>query len=112
MTVVRPQLQFGVTELSEDGRVTGFREKPTSDHWINGGFFVFEPEVFNYLDDEHEPIEGRPLKRLAADGQLSAFQHEGFWQCMDTLRDVRYLEYLWNNNQAPWNPNQTPIESA
>jgi glucose-1-phosphate cytidylyltransferase len=114
VTAVRPPARFGVLKIDNKTRlVKNFGEKPQlSEGWINGGFFVFEPEVFNYLDDEHEPIEGRPLKRLAADGQLSAFQHEGFWQCMDTLRDVRYLEYLWNNNQAPWNPNQTPIESA
>ena len=59
-------------------------------------------EIFNYMDDEHEPFEGRPLQTLTADGQLVAYQHDGFWQCMDTLRDVRYLEDLWSNHQAPW----------
>jgi glucose-1-phosphate cytidylyltransferase len=100
MAVVRPELQFGVTQLNGDGRVNGFQEKPISDHWINGGFFCFEPGVFSYLDPgtvlEREPLEG-----LAADGQLHAFRHTGFWECMDTYKDTLNLNDLWESG-APW----------
>jgi glucose-1-phosphate cytidylyltransferase len=102
MTVVRPELQFGITELgAEDGRVTGFREKPRSEHWINGGFFVFEPGVFDYLD-ESSVLERDPLERLAADGQLRAYRHTGFWECMDTYKDAVQLNDLWAQGDAPW----------
>lgn len=102
MTVVRPELQFGVTELSdEDGRVLGFREKPRSEHWINGGFFSFEPDVFGYLD-EQSVLERRPLERLAADGELRAYRHTGFWECMDTYKDAVALNDLWDQRRAPW----------
>ena len=100
MTVVRPELQFGVTDLAADGRVHGFREKPRSDHWINGGFFVFEPEVLNYLE-ESSVLERDPLERLAADGQLRAYRHTGFWECMDTYKDAVQLNDLWAG-EAPW----------
>jgi glucose-1-phosphate cytidylyltransferase len=102
MTVVRPQLQFGVTELAErDGRVLGFREKPRSDHWINGGFFIFEPGVFDYLQ-RGSVLEREPLEHLAADGQLRAYRHEGFWECMDTYKDAVALNDLWASGAAPW----------
>jgi len=101
MTVVRPLLQFGITELDGDGVVSGFHEKPRSDHWINGGFFCFEPGVFAYLDRssalEHEPLEG-----LAADGHLRAYRHTGFWECMDTYKDAVELNDLWGEDRAPW----------
>lgn len=102
-TCVRPPSRFGVIEF-EGNQVTAFKEKPqTQDGWINGGFFVFEPEVFNYIEEGDETIlERRPLERLAEEGQLMAFKHEGFWQCMDTLRDKQYLNKIWNDNQAPW----------
>jgi glucose-1-phosphate cytidylyltransferase len=101
MTVVRPQLQFGVTELDGDGRVAGFHEKPRSDHWINGGFFCFEPGVFEYLT-ESSVLEREPLEGLASDGQLHAYRHTGFWECMDTYKDAVTLNDLWNGERPPW----------
>jgi glucose-1-phosphate cytidylyltransferase len=101
MTVVRPELQFGVAELNGDGVVRGFVEKPRSDHWVNGGFFVFEPSVFAVLD-ENVVLERRPLADLAAAGQLRAFRHEGFWDCMDTYKDAVLLNDLWASGRAPW----------
>lgn len=102
MTVVRPDLPFGVTELGDGGgRVTGFTEKPRSEHWINGGFFCFEPAVFGYLDED-TMLEREPLERLAANGQLRAFRHEGFWECMDTYKDAIALNDLWAQGDAPW----------
>lgn len=101
MTVVRPELQFGVTELDGDDRVIGFREKPRSEHWINGGFFRFEPQVLDYLSDS-SVLEREPLEGLAGDGQLRAFRHTGFWDCMDTYKDAVMLNDLWASGDAPW----------
>jgi glucose-1-phosphate cytidylyltransferase len=101
VTVVRPELQFGVTELNGDGRVLGFREKPRSEHWINGGFLVCEPGVFDYLKPD-SVLEREPLERLAAEGELLAFRHEGFWDCMDTYKDAVVLNDLWRSGEAPW----------
>jgi glucose-1-phosphate cytidylyltransferase len=101
MTVVRPHLQWGVAELDGDGRVEGFVEKPRSDHWINGGFFCFEPGALDYLDGD-SVLEREPLSRLAGDGQLSAYRHEGFWDCMDTYKDAVVLNDLWEAGEAPW----------
>lgn len=101
MTVVRPTLQFGVTELASDGRVTGFREKPRSDHWINGGFFCFEQAVFDYLESD-SVLERAPLERLAGANELRAHRHEGFWECMDTYKDSIELNDLWASGEAPW----------
>lgn len=101
MTVVRPELQFGVTELGEDGTVTGFREKPRSDHWINGGFFVFEPGALDYLSAS-STLEREPLEALAGDRQLRAFRHTGFWDCMDTYKDAVTLNDLWASGTPPW----------
>jgi glucose-1-phosphate cytidylyltransferase len=101
MTVVRPELQFGVTHLTDDNRVTGFQEKPRAEHWINGGFFVFEPGVFDYLEVD-SILERAPLERLAADDQLRAFRHDGFWKCMDTYKDSVALNDLWASASAPW----------
>jgi glucose-1-phosphate cytidylyltransferase len=109
MTVVRPELQFGVTELDtragagggEDGRVLGFREKPRSEHWINGGFFCFEPAVLDRLAPD-SVLEREPLERLARDDQLRAFRHEGFWECMDTYKDAVALNDLWESGEPPW----------
>lgn len=101
MTVVRPELQFGVAELNGDGVVRGFMEKPRSEHWVNGGFFCFEPGVLKHLQ-EQSVLERGPLARLAADGQLRAFQHRGFWDCMDTYKDAVLLNDLWRDGQAPW----------
>ncbi len=101
MTVVRPELQFGVADLGEDGLVRGFHEKPRVDSWINGGFFCFQPGLFEYLADD-SVLEREPLERLAADGQLRAFRHEGFWDCMDTYKDAVLLNDLWESGEPPW----------
>ena len=101
MTVVRPELPFGVTVLNGDDHVDGFREKPRSEHWVNGGFFCFEPEVFGYLEDD-SVLERAPLEGLAADKQLVAYRHEGFWECLDTYKDAVQLEDLWSGGDAPW----------
>jgi glucose-1-phosphate cytidylyltransferase len=101
LTVVRPELQFGVTELDADGLVRGFREKPRSEHWINGGFFCFEPRVLDYIDPD-SVLERAPLERLAADAQLRAWRHEGFWDCMDTYKDAVALNDMWASGEAPW----------
>ena len=100
VTVVRPDLQWGVAELAGD-EVTGFVEKPRSEHWINGGFLCFEPDVLGYLDAD-SVLEREPLERLAADGQLRAYRHEGFWDCMDTYKDAIALNDLWAAGDAPW----------
>jgi len=101
MTVARPHLQWGVAELDGDGRVDGFVEKPRSEHWINGGFFCFEPGVLGYLTED-SVLEREPLTRLAADGQLHAHRHEGFWDCMDTYKDAVVLNDLWASGEPPW----------
>ncbi len=101
MTVVRPQLQFGVTELDAEDRVSGFREKPISEHWINGGFFCFDAAVLDRLQPD-SVLERGPLEQLAAAGELRAFRHEGFWECMDTYKDAVSLNDLWTSGQAPW----------
>jgi glucose-1-phosphate cytidylyltransferase len=102
ITAVRPPARFGGMIFDGD-RVTEFKEKPqTGEGWINGGFFVFEPAVFKYLSGDNTVLEGGPLENLARDGQLVAYKHEGFWQCMDTIRDRQLLESLWLQNSAPW----------
>ena len=102
MTAVRPPARFGTMEF-DDNQVLSFKEKPqTESGWINGGFFVFEPGVFDYLGGDPTVLEAEPLERLAADGQLMAHKHEGFWQCMDTVRDRTRLEEMWESGKAPW----------
>jgi glucose-1-phosphate cytidylyltransferase len=101
MTVVRPELQFGVTELDGQDRVIGFREKPRSEHWINGGFFCFERRALDYLTED-SVLERAPLEALARDGELRAHRHEGFWECMDTYKDAVALNDLWDTGAAPW----------
>jgi glucose-1-phosphate cytidylyltransferase len=101
VTVVRPHLQWGVARVEDDGRVAGFVEKPRSEHWINGGFFCFEPAALDYLDED-SVLEREPLERLAADGQLRAHRHESFWDCMDTYKDAVVLNDLWASGEAPW----------
>jgi glucose-1-phosphate cytidylyltransferase len=101
MTVVRPELQFGVARLDGDDLVAGFEEKPRFEGWINGGFFCFEPGVLDYLD-ESSVLEREPLERLASDRQLRAYRHIGFWDCMDTYKDAVLLNDLWAADRAPW----------
>ena len=101
MTVVRPELPFGVAELNGVGVVRFFQEKPRSEHWVNGGFFCFEPGVLRALSPD-DVLEREPLQRLAEAGQLRAFRHEGFWGCMDTYKDTVALNELWASGRAPW----------
>jgi glucose-1-phosphate cytidylyltransferase len=111
MTVVRPELQFGVAELASDGRVTGFREKPRAEHWVNGGFFCFEAAALSYLDADGA-LEREPLARLAADGQLRAHRHKGFWECMDTYKDAVALNDMWDAGSAPWRADPTAVPAT
>jgi glucose-1-phosphate cytidylyltransferase len=102
VAAVKPPGRYGALRL-EDFNVTGFTEKPRGDGGrINGGFFVLSPAVFDYIDDDMTSWEASPLERLSADGQLMAFEHNGFWQPMDTLRDKNHLEELWASGKAPW----------
>lgn len=102
ITAVRPPSRFG--GLVFDGEmVSAFAEKSQiGEGWINGGFLVLEPAIFDYLEGDNSSLEADALERLAADGQLAAYRHDGFWQCMDTLRDKRLLEKLWQEGRAPW----------
>jgi glucose-1-phosphate cytidylyltransferase len=102
ITAVRPPARFGHVELDGD-RVAEFSEKPqTGEGWINGGYMVLDRAVLDYIDDDHMYFQKEPMERLAADGQLMAYRHHEFWQCMDTLRDKVYLEDLWEDGHAPW----------
>lgn len=102
ITAVRPPARFGALSFKDD-LVAQFVEKPQiGEGWINGGFFALEPRVLEYIEGDNVPFERAPLERLSKDGQLVAYCHSGFWQCMDTLRDVRLLESLWNTGKAPW----------
>jgi glucose-1-phosphate cytidylyltransferase len=101
MTVVRPRLQFGVAQLNGDGVVRGFEEKPRSEHWVNGGFFCFDPPSLAVFEAD-SVLEREPLERLAASGNLRAYRHEGFWDCLDTYKDSVELNDLWSQGKAPW----------
>lgn len=102
VTATRPPGRFGALELAAD-RVTNFREKPLGDGgWINGGFFVLSHKVLEYIAEDTTRWEDEPMERLASEGQLVAYRHEGFWQPMDTLREKNYLEQLWQTGEAPW----------
>ena len=102
VTAVRPASRFGALHI-KDNVVVKFSEKPqTHEGWINGGFFVFEPDVFEYLKDDSAILERAPMEQLAAAGQLVAYRHEGFWQPMDTLREKMLLESMWSTGNAPW----------
>jgi glucose-1-phosphate cytidylyltransferase len=102
VTAVRPPARFGGLIFDGD-LVAEFTEKPQiGEGWINGGFLVCEPAIFSYLEGDDNSLEADALERLAADRQLTAYRHEGFWQCMDTLRDVRLLEGLWQSGKPPW----------
>lgn len=104
MTAVQPEGRFGAMELGEGDRVNSFMEKPKGDgSWINGGFFVCEPKIFNYLTEGDQTVwERKPLEDMAKDGELFAFKHYGFWKPMDMLRDKLQLEELWTKENAPW----------
>ena len=102
VTAVRPPVRFGELIISNN-EVKQFQEKPqASNGWINGGFFVFNKEIFNYIKSDNTMLEREPMENLSKDGQLMAFKHEGFWQCMDTIREKEILENLWNSNNPPW----------
>jgi glucose-1-phosphate cytidylyltransferase len=104
LTAIRPPGRFGALTLGLDATtITSFREKPEGDGgWVNGGFFVLEPEVARYLDGDSTIWEREPLEGLARDGELSVYQHHGFWQPMDTQRDMRQLQEMWESGEAPW----------
>jgi glucose-1-phosphate cytidylyltransferase len=103
VTAVRPPARFGQLTLDGDGNVTTFSEKPQmGEGWINGAFFVCEPGVFDYVEGDRTSWEREPLENLARDGQLVAYRHDSFWQCMDTLRDQKLLEELWAGDSPPW----------
>jgi glucose-1-phosphate cytidylyltransferase len=102
LTAVHPAARFGHLEIDGE-QVVEFSEKPqTKEGWINGAFFVLEPGVFDYIEGDQTQWDYEPMSRLAADGQLMAYKHESFWQCMDTLRDKRLLEELWSSERPPW----------
>jgi glucose-1-phosphate cytidylyltransferase len=103
VTTVRPISRFGVLKLDSAGLVSGFDEKPQLDGWINVGFFVFERAVFDYLSsDPNCVLEQEPLQHLARDGQLVAYRHDGFFYAMDTYRELKLLNTLWDSGEAPW----------
>jgi len=104
MTSIQPEGRFGSLKFDRDGRVTTFSEKPKGDgNWINAGFFVCEPKIFDYIDESDSVVlEQAPLKNLARDGEMHAYKHEGFWRPMDALRDKQQLQALWESKSAPW----------
>ncbi|HEX7773622.1 MAG TPA: glucose-1-phosphate cytidylyltransferase, partial [Pyrinomonadaceae bacterium] len=102
VTSVRPTSRFGILDLSDKGEVRGFVEKPQLDGWANAGFMVFNRRIFDYLGDEHCILEREPLERLAREGELLAYRHEGFFYAMDTYREYLYLNDLWASGRAPW----------
>jgi len=102
VTTVHPGARFGELELV-DNEVKSFKEKPQITHgWINGGFFIIQPEFLDYIQADSTILEREPLEKVASEGQLMAYKHEGFWQCMDTIRDRNYLDDLWESGNAPW----------
>jgi glucose-1-phosphate cytidylyltransferase len=101
MTVVQPVNQWGVAHIGDQGRVTGFTEKPKLESWVNGGFFVLEQAALEVIGPD-DVLERRPLERLAGDGELYAYRHGGFWDCMDTYKDTLLLNELWESRRAPW----------
>ena len=103
ITVVRPRNPWGVAQLADGDRVTRFDEKPRLDRWVNGGFMVLEPRALDAIGPDHD-LEREPLGSLAAHGELYAFRHEGFWDCMDTYKDTLLLNELWERGEAPWRP--------
>ena len=103
VTAVHPTARFGEIQIDQEDYVRSFKEKPQLNQgWINGGYFVLSPRVFDYIEGDHTTFEAEPLERLAAEGQLTAYRHEGFWQCMDTARDRDLLNKMWDEGRAPW----------
>ncbi|MCR5484534.1 MAG: glucose-1-phosphate cytidylyltransferase [Clostridiales bacterium] len=103
MTAINVGQKFGVLEIGNDNKITAFREKNDTDgDVINGGFMVLQPEIFDYIDGDETVFEKKPLETVVSKGQLMAYRHNGFWQCMDTQRDKLYLEKLWDSGEAPW----------
>ncbi|MEG6612853.1 glucose-1-phosphate cytidylyltransferase [Pseudoclostridium thermosuccinogenes] len=103
ITAIQPGGRFGTLDIDESESINNFKEKSKEDGgWINGGFMVFNPEIMNYIDGDESVLEGYPFETLACEGQLKAYKHTGFWQCMDTMRDKQLLEKLWESNKAPW----------
>ena len=112
VTAVHPPGRFGCLDLSGTS-VRSFHEKPEqTNDWINGAFFVLEPEIFDYIADDDTQWELEPMERLAEEGQLQAWKHEGFWQCMDTLKEKHFLESLWDSGNAPWKTWENDDESS
>lgn len=103
VTAVHPTARFGELQIDEEDFVRSFKEKPqVNQGWINGGFFVLSPKIFDYIEGDLTTFEAEPLERLAAEGKLKTYRHEGFWQCMDTVRDREKLNKMWEDNCAPW----------
>ncbi len=103
LTAVRPPARFGSIILDDNGIIKEFKEKPqVGEGWINGGYFVFDYKIFNYLKDESTILEREPLEMLSSQNELAAYRHEGFWHCMDTIRDRDNLNEIWANGNAPW----------
>lgn len=102
MTTTRPTSRFGVVDMDAQGSISQFREKPRVDDWVNIGYFVFEPEIFNYIKDDSTVLEEEPLHGLADASQIAAYKHEGFWQPMDTQREAQQLNAIWDSGAAPW----------
>lgn len=103
LTAINAGQRFGVLDINDNNEIKSFREKNDEDgSMINGGYMVLEPEVFSYIEDDRTVFEKEPLEKLAKNGQLSAYKHDGFWKCMDTLRDKNQLEEMWEKGEAPW----------
>jgi glucose-1-phosphate cytidylyltransferase len=103
VTAVQPSGRFGVIDIDSNNQVSNFWEKPkTEASWVSGGFFVMEPEIFKYINDDMTVLEKAPLETIAREGSLKAYKHTGFWQCMDKMSDKAYLEDLWSSGKAPW----------
>jgi glucose-1-phosphate cytidylyltransferase len=103
VTAIQPAARFGALQITDTHKVAAFEEKPKGDgHWINGGFFVLSPKVLDYIEGDSTIWERAPLERLAAEGQLSAYKHDGFWHAIDTLRDKNYMEELCASGRPPW----------
>ncbi|MDX2196022.1 MAG: glucose-1-phosphate cytidylyltransferase [Cytophagales bacterium] len=103
VTAIQPEGKYGILNFGEDDAVKGFLEKPKGDGaWINGGYFVCEPQIIDYITDDNTILEREPLENISHHGQMKAYRHTGFWQCMDTLRDKTKLQELWDTGKAPW----------